>query len=134
MNMGLVARACADLNLSKRVRRRATALRPRTQRRTRASVASGCVYLAALLEGERRTQSQVAKKLGVSKDTVRVNYQALLPSTPCEFELERQNGRAFCSESDNWCGSQGNIIRCVLRKNALAKTRRIVQGSTEERR
>jgi len=115
-------KACEFLGLPNRVLVRVQGLYARVReatglRRPRLGLAAGCVYIAAKLAGEPRTQREVADAMGVTEPTLRANAKIVVPFVRCERELGgRQAGRAFCSVQDNWCSHQGEVWRCPLRK------------------
>ena len=127
-----IEKACEFLGLSDRVLKAAQELYARvcagvvSLRRPRAGLTAGCVYITAKLKGEPRTQFQVAGAVGVTEPTVRANVKIAAPFVRCEYELgERQNGRAFCSDQDNWCSHQDEVWRCPLRKKHQKEGREV---------
>ena len=76
----IISQACRKLGLSKKVERRALDLSSflyDTGHWPKA-VAAGAIYLAALIEGERRTQLYVAIATGTNEVALRSNYQMIL--------------------------------------------------------
>ena len=132
--MESIDKTCGFLGLSDRVLKEAQELYARTcarvagLRRPRAGLVAGCIYIAAKLADEPRTQFQVAGAVGVTEPTIRANMKIAAPFVSCEHELgERQNGRAFCSVQDNWCSHQEGIWQCSLRKAHASSFQKLVR-------
>ena len=49
-----------------------------TSRKTPASLMAAALYIASILEGERRTQQVIGQVIGVSASTIRTRYRELV--------------------------------------------------------
>ncbi len=57
-------------------------------------VAAAALYIAAVLEGEKRTQREVADIVGVTEVTIRNRYKELVDKLGLEEEVEKRNEEA----------------------------------------
>ena len=74
---------CSELNLSNKVESKAEEILKEatetglTNRASPEGIAAGIVYIAAILEGEHRTQDEMSKTIGVTEVTIRTRYKKI---------------------------------------------------------
>jgi len=90
-----IPRFASLLGLSGRVQARAREILRKTQDEDLTSgkgptgIASAALYIAAVLEGERRTQRDIADVVGVTEVTIRNRYKDLIEKLGIEEEIEK---------------------------------------------
>jgi transcription initiation factor TFIIB len=88
-----VPRFCAALNLSGEVQKKAIEIIKKAEEKELTSgrgptgVAAAAIYIASILEGERRTQREVAEVAGVTEVTIRNRYKELAERLGIEIIL-----------------------------------------------
>ncbi len=88
-----VIRFAADLKMTGRTARKAIDLvtlekdRNQTAGKDPAGIAAACLYLAGIIEGERRTQKEIADKAMVTEVTVRNRYKELVKKLRIEITI-----------------------------------------------
>lgn len=118
ISIDLITQACAELQLSSRVRRRVREFyshaRATWPRHSQAGLVAGSIYVAALLEGEPRTNMQVAEKLCVTNVTVGKSYQLITRLEAVKKLCERKK--------ISWVlRQQKNLIERVMRGRTVMK-------------
>jgi len=53
-------------------------------------VAAAALYIAAVLEGEKRTQREIADAIGVTEVTIRNRFKELVENLGIEAEVEKK--------------------------------------------
>ncbi len=89
--INFIPRFCADLNLSGKTQNRATELLKLAKKfhitagKAPTGLAGAALYVAAIQEGERRTQKEISLAAGVTEATIRNRYKELV--THLKFDM-----------------------------------------------
>jgi len=88
-----VSRFCSELKLSGRVQMEAMRILDEAERKELSSgrgptgVAAAAIYIASILQNERRTQREVADVAGVTEVTIRNRYKELVENLEIDVEI-----------------------------------------------
>ena len=96
----IISEACRKLKLSKKVEKRALALSTYLYDTGHwpKAVAAGAIYLAALIEGERRTQLYVALATGTNEVALRANYKMIFE----RLVMKQKDPRVLARKGKLW--------------------------------
>jgi transcription initiation factor TFIIB len=95
--ISFIPKFAANLKLSENTKNQATKLLHLAKKyrltagKTPAGLAGGALYYASLQEGERRTQKEVSKAVGVTEATIRKRYKELARYLNYEIEKAKDN-------------------------------------------
>jgi transcription initiation factor TFIIB len=91
--INFIPRFCAELNLSGKTQNRAAELLKLakkfriTEGKAPTGLAGAALYVAAIQEGERRTQREISQTVGVTEATIRNRYKELVNHLKYELKI-----------------------------------------------
>ncbi len=88
-------------------------------------IAAAALYIAAVLEGERRTQRDIADVVGVTEVTIRNRYKDLIEKLGIEQEIER------IIESEQEESKRGRKKKAELMQQLMAEDEKLIEEIKE---